>query len=86
MNGQVLTIICKCASKSGAGLIMSLRNKISFDMVTKIQSGTNWVKNLSNNMKCLNNEKHEELGLQSSFKVYFGKNSNVLVSCGLSES
>ena len=62
MNGQVLTIICKCASKSGAGLIMSLRNKISFDMVTKIQSGTNWVKNLSNHIKCLNNEKHEELG------------------------
>ena len=41
---------------------MSLRNKISFDMVTKIQAGTNWVKNLSNHIKCLNNEKHEELG------------------------
>ena len=64
---------------------MSLRNKISFDMVTKIQSGTNWVKNLSNHIKCLNNEKHEELG-SVFFWVYFGKNSNKLVCCGLSES
>ena len=55
-------------------------------MVTKVQSGTNWVKNLSNYIKCLNNEKHKELGSQSSFEVYFGKNSNELVCCGLSES
>ena len=53
-----------------------LRNKISFDMVTQTRSGTNWVKNLSNYMKCLNNEKPEELGCQCPFEAYFGRKSN----------
>ena len=44
------------------------RNKISFDMVTQTRPGTNWVKDLPNYMKCINNDKHEELGWQSPFK------------------
>ena len=36
-------------------------------MVTQTRSGANLVKNLPNYMKCLNNEKHEELGWQSPF-------------------
>ena len=52
-------------------------------MVTQTRSGTNWVKNLPNYVKCINNEKREELGWQSSFEVYFGFG---LVCCGLTEN
>ena len=44
-----------------------LRNKIPFYMVTQTRSGTDWVKNLPNYMKCLNNKKPEELGWQFPF-------------------
>ena len=39
-------------------------------MVTQTRSGANLVKNLPNYMKCLNNEKHEELGWQSPFTYW----------------
>ena len=54
-------------------------------MVTQTPSGTNWVKNLPNYMKCLNNEKREKRGWQSPFKTCFGRKSNKLVGCGLPE-
>ena len=59
-----------------------MRNKILFDMVAQIRSDTNWVKDLPNYMKCLNNEKREELGWQSLFQVYFGRKSTEFVRCG----
>ena len=34
-------------------------------------------------MKCLSNEKREELGWQSPFEVYFGRETNKVVCCGL---
>ena len=34
-------------------------------------------------MKCINNEKREELGWQTNFEVYIGRKSNKLVRCGL---
>ena len=37
-------------------------------------------------MKCFNNKKREELGWQSPFEVYFGRQSNELVRCGLPEN
>ena len=45
------------------------RNKISFDMVTQIRSVTNWIKNLPNYMKCLNNKKREDVGWLSPVEV-----------------
>ena len=41
-------------------------------MITQRRSGTNWVKNLPDYMKYLNNKKREELGWQSHSEVYFG--------------
>ena len=52
-------------------------------MVTQTRSDTNWIKNLPNYMKFLNNRKREELGWQSPFETYFGRKSNELVCCGL---
>ena len=52
-------------------------------MATQTRSGTNWVKNLPNYTKYINNEKREELGWQSPFEVYFGRKSYELVRCGL---
>ena len=63
-----------------------LRNKISFDMATQKRSRTNWVKNLPNYMKCLNNKKPEEIGWQFSFEVYFARKSKKLVRCGFHEN
>ena len=55
-------------------------------MVTQTRSGSNWVKSLPNYMKCLNNEKREELGWQSPSEVYSGRTSNELVRCGMPEN
>ena len=33
--------------------------------------------------KCLNNDKREELGWRSALEVYYGRNSNELVKCGV---
>ena len=35
-------------------------------------------------MKCLNNEKKEELGWKSSFEIYYGRKSNELLNDGKS--
>ena len=63
-----------------------LRSKMPFDMVTQTWSDTNWVKNLPNYMKCINNEKREELGWQTNFEVYIARKSNKLIRCGLPEN
>ena len=44
-----------------------LRNKLHYDMV-KLK--TNWVENVPNNMRVLNELAREELGWQSLFEVY----------------
>ena len=54
-------------------------------MLTQKFTGINWVKNLPNYMKCLNNEKREALGRQSPFEIYFAWKSNELVKCGVPE-
>ena len=33
--------------------------------------------------KCINNDKHEELGWRSAFEVYYGRKPNELVKCGV---
>ena len=47
------------------------------------RKGVNWVKNLFEYSKCLNNDKCEELGWRSAFEVYYGRKSNELVKCGV---
>ena len=42
--------------------------------------------NLPNYMKCLNNEKREELGWYPPFEVYFRRKNNELVDCSLLEN
>ena len=49
-----------------------LRKKIAFNMLNQKRTGTNWVRNLPNYTKCVNNEKRETLRLQSPFEIYFG--------------
>ena len=62
-----------------------LRKKIAFDMLNQKCTGTNWVKNLPNYMKCVNNEQREVLRWQSLFEIYFDKKNNELVKCGVPE-
>ena len=38
----------------------------------------NWVECLPKDMKCLNQEKREELGWKSTFEIYFGRKVNEL--------
>lgn len=53
-----------------------LRQKIHYDLITQTKTGVNWVKNLPKYMKCLNDDKREELGWKSAFEIYFGRKSN----------
>ena len=55
-----------------------LRRKIYYDLIKQKKTGVNWVKCLPKYMKCLNQEKREELGWQSTFKIYFGRKANEL--------
>ena len=57
----------------------TLRKKINYDLVKQGRKGVNWVKNLLEYSKCLNNDKGEELGWRSAFEVYYGRKSNELV-------
>lgn len=63
----------------------ALRKKMMYDLMTQKKSGVNWVKNLPQYMKALNNDKREELGWRSPFEVYFGRKSNEMLKCGISE-
>ena len=49
----------------------TLRKKINYDLVKQGGKGVNWVKNLLEYSKCLNNDKCEELGWKSDFEVYY---------------
>ena len=60
-----------------------LRKKILYDMIVRKRNGVNWVRNLPSYMKCLNNDKREELGWKSAFEIYFGRKSNELIKAGL---
>ena len=40
----------------------TLRKKINYDLVKRGRKGVNWVRNLLEYSKCLNNDKREELG------------------------
>ena len=52
-----------------------------YHLITQDRAGVNWARNLPQYMKCLNNEKREELGWKSPFEVYFGRKHNELVKC-----
>ena len=56
-----------------------LRNKVHYDMVKLKNKGVNWVENLRNYMRILNELGRKELGLQSPFEVYYGRKSNFVV-------
>ena len=56
-----------------------LRNKLHYDMVKLKNKGVNWVENLRNYMRILNELGRKELGFQSPFEVYYGRKSNFVV-------
>ena len=47
------------------------------------RKSVNWVKNLLEYSKYLNNDKREELRWRSAFEVYDGRDSNEMVKCGV---
>ena len=57
----------------------TLRKKINYDLVKQGRKGVNWVKNLLEYSKCLNNDKREELGWRFAFEVYYGRKSKEMV-------
>ena len=61
----------------------TLRKKINYNLVKQGRKGVNWVKNLLEYSKCLNNDKREEFGLRSAFEVYYGRKPNELVKSGV---
>ena len=61
-----------------------LRGKIYYDMMSQKKTGVNWVKNLPDYMKCVNNEKREELAWKSPFEIYYGRKNNELLHDGRS--
>ena len=61
----------------------TLRKKINYDLVKQGWKGANWVKNVLEYSKCLNNDKHEELGWRSAFEVYYERKSKELVKYGV---
>ena len=62
----------------------SFRQNIYYDLIQQKKTGVNWVKSLPDYMKCLNNEKKEELGWKSPFEIYYGRKSNELLNDGKS--
>ena len=56
-----------------------LRNKLHYDMVKLKNKVVNWVENLPNYMRVLNELAREELAWQSPFEVYYGRKSNFVV-------
>lgn len=60
-----------------------LRNKMHYDMVKLSTKGVNWVENLNNYMRVLNEQAREELGWKSPFEIYYGRGSNYVKKiCG----
>ena len=56
-----------------------LGNKLHYDMVKLKNKGVNWVENLFNYMRVLNELARKEHGWQSPFEVYYGRKSNFVV-------
>ena len=54
-------------------------------MVKLKRKGANWLQNLPSYMTTLNELAREELGWKSSFKVYFGRQSNYVRKAAFSE-
>ena len=59
---------------------MEIKNILRSDTTERV----NWFKSLPNYMKCLNNEKKEELGWKSPLKIYYWRKSNKLLNDGKS--
>ena len=59
-----------------------LRRKIYYDLIKQKKTGVNWVKCLPKFIRCLNQEKREELGWQSALEIYFGSKANELKNEG----
>ena len=62
----------------------SLRQKIYYDLIQQKKSRVNCFKSLPYYIKCLDNEKKEELGWKSPFEIYYGRKSNELLNNGKS--
>ena len=56
------------------------RNKLYYDMEKLKNKGVNWIENLPNYMRVLNELARENLGWQSPFEVYYGRKSNFVVT------
>ena len=57
-----------------------IRKKIHFDMMNFKNKGVNWVKNLPDYARILNEGAREELGWKSAFEIYYGRKSNRVIS------
>ena len=55
-----------------------LGRKIYYDLIKQKKTVVNWVKCLPKYMKCLNQEKKEELGWKSAIEIYFRRKVNEL--------
>ena len=53
------------------------KKKLHCDMVHLKSKGVNWVENILNYMRVLNELAREELGRRSSFEVYYGRISKL---------
>ena len=56
-----------------------LRNKLHYDMVKLKNKAVDWVENLPNYMRVLNELAREELGWHSPFEVRYRRKSNFVV-------
>ena len=55
-----------------------LRSKIEYDFIKLSKEGFNWVENLANYQRILNEDPKEVLGYRSPFEVYFSRISNAI--------
>lgn len=85
-NNKIKMIRCRPYNPKAQGKVERshrvLRRKIYYDLVKQRKTGVNWVENLPEYMKCLNNEKREELSWKSAFEIYFGRKANELINEG----
>ena len=61
-----------------------MRQKIYYDLIQEKKTGVNWVKSLPDYMKCLDNEKKEELRWENPFEICYGRKSSELLNDGKS--
>ena len=60
---------------------LASKDSLWYDKAKK--HGANWKQLFHNYAKCLNKEKHEEVGWKSTFEISFGSKSNELVNAGV---